>query len=134
MFGCVGNSPRCATERSDVLVGSRSRRALVMVKVTGGNVRKRSWRDKRGRLQSAWGFTVSVDGKQIRKQGYLSENEAQTALDALRAETLAPVQKTPTITLQEAVERYIAEKSRKKGIVETARVLRRVWLPTLGAE
>ena len=29
-----------------------------MVKVTGGNVRKRSWRDKRGRLQSAWGFTV----------------------------------------------------------------------------
>ena len=34
-----------------------------MVKVTGGNVSKRSWRDKRGRLQSAWGFTVSVDGK-----------------------------------------------------------------------
>ena len=118
-----------------------------MVKVTRGEVRKRSWlwcqqhgrpskrccRD--GRTREAWGFTVSVDGKQVRKQGYASETEAQEALDAFRAEKLAPlVEQKPTMTLTEAIARYLAEKARKKATAETARVLRRVWLPAFGAE
>src|SRR5437867_2511350 len=118
-----------------------------MVKVTRGEVRKRSWIVcdehgrpskpccRRGRTHSAWGWTVSVDGKQVRKQGYASETEAQDSLDAFRGKQLAPpVQERPTITLKEAIDRYIAEKARKKATAEMARVLRQVWLPAFGAE
>jgi integrase len=45
---------------------------------------------RKGRSRSAWGWTLNVDGRQIRKQGFASESEAQDALDAFRAETLAP--------------------------------------------
>jgi hypothetical protein len=78
---------------------------------------------------------VSVDGKQVRKQGYASETEAQDSLDAFRGKQLAPPgQERPTITLKEAIDRYIAEKARKKATAEMARVLRQVWLPAFGAE
>jgi integrase len=73
-----------------------------MIKVTRGEVRKRSWIvcDEHGRpskpccrkghTHSAWGWSLNVDGKQIRKQGFASESEAQDALDAFRVEQLAP--------------------------------------------
>src|SRR5215813_7662566 len=118
-----------------------------MVKITRGEVRKRSWISceehgrpsrmccRRGRSRSAWGWTLNVDGRQLRKQGYASETEAQEALDAFRAEKLAPpVEQKPTMTLTEAIARYLAEKARKKATAETARVLRQVWLPAFGAE
>ena len=118
-----------------------------MVKVTRGEVRKRSWISceehgrpskmccRKGRSRSAWGWTLNVDGKQIRKQGFASESEAQNALDAFRAEQLAPsVEQKPTISLKEAIDRYLAEKARNKATAETARVLRQVWLPAIGAE
>jgi integrase len=118
-----------------------------MIKITRGEVRKREWFtcDEHGRpskrccrssaKREAWGWTVSVDGKQVRRQGYASETEAQDALDAFRSETLAPpVEQKPTMTLSDAIDRFIAEKSRKKSTAEAARVLRRVWLPAFGAE
>ena len=118
-----------------------------MVKVTRGEVRKRSWIScedhgkptkmccRKGRSRSAWGWTLNVNGKQIRKQGFASESEAQDALDAFRAEQLAPpVEQKPTISLKEAIDRYLAEKARNKATAETARVLRQVWLPAFGAE
>jgi len=118
-----------------------------MVKVTRGEVRKRSWISceehgrpskpccRKGRSHSAWGWTLNVDGKQIRRQGFASESEAQDGLDAYRAERLTPpVQQKPTITLKEAIDRYVAEKARKKAIAEMARVLRQVWLPVFGGE
>ena len=76
-----------------------------------------------------------MGGKQLRKQGFASESEAQEALDAFRAEQLAPpVQSKPTITLVEAIDRYVAEKARKKATAEMARVLRQAWIPAFGAE
>jgi len=102
--------------------------------VKGGTIRKRAWRHE-GRLRSAWGYTLIVDGKQIRRQGFVSREEAQGAMEAYKAEVCAPlVAALPSMTLAQAVDRYAAEKSRKKGIAETSRVLRVVWLPALGAE
>jgi integrase len=70
---------------------------------------------RKGRSRSAWGWTLNVDGKQIRKQGFASESEAQDALDAFRAETLAPpVQQKPTISLKEGFERFFVAKARKR--------------------
>jgi integrase len=91
-----------------------------MVKVTRGEVRKRTWIvcDEHGRpskpccrkahTHSAWAWSLNVDGKQIRKQGFASQVEAQDALDAYRAEQLAPpVQQAVTITLNEYADRWL---------------------------
>jgi integrase len=112
--------------------------------ITRGEVRKRVWFacDEHGRCskrccraaakREAWGYSIQTGGKQIRKQGFVSEVEAQEALESYRAEKLAPGK--PTISLVEAIDRYVAEKARKKATAEMARVLRHVWLPALGAE
>jgi integrase len=98
-----------------------------MVKVTRGEVRKRSWIvcDEHGRpskpccrkshMHSAWGWSLNVDGKQVRKQGFLSQDEAQTALDAFRVEKLAPsVPKAATISLKDGFDRFFVAKARKR--------------------
>ena len=54
-----------------------------------GRVRPFTWvhHHKKNR---AWGFTVSIGGKRVRRQGYLSRAEAQDALGGL-ARSLAMV-------------------------------------------
>jgi len=54
---------------------------------------------------------VSVDGKQVRKQGYASREEAQDALDAYRAEQLAPPA-PKTLEFGIAVDRVLDLKTR----------------------
>jgi integrase len=53
-----------------------------------------------------------VDGKQIRKQGFASESEAQDALDAFRAEQLAPPA-PKTMEFGVAVDRVLNLKTRR---------------------
>jgi hypothetical protein len=44
--------------------------------VSHGKVRQFTWTHD-GQKRRAWGFTVSVDGKRARRQGYRSRAEAQ---------------------------------------------------------
>src|SRR5262245_56647886 len=104
------------------------------MKVTRGGVSKREWtyegQGGKQRQGSAWGFSFRLDGKQIRKQGYVSRAEAQEALDQARDAILhpAPVEATegfaPHMTFAEACDRYLREKSRKRSIREDQRILR----------
>src|SRR6266700_1525353 len=87
-----------------------------------GRCRGTTWL-RAGQKGRAWGFTVTIDGKRVRRQGYLSRAEAQDALDALKhpdpAATPAPVN---TITLAEACERYCKAKVRKRSLDEDERI------------
>lgn len=60
-----------------------------MATVVGGKVKKFTWTHQ-GRRREAWGFTVQIDGRQVRKQGWISKAEAQDALDAFRDEQRNP--------------------------------------------
>src|SRR5713226_3966119 len=48
-----------------------------------GRVRQFTWVHD-GQKGRAWGFTVTIGGKRVRRQGYLSRAEGQDALDALK--------------------------------------------------
>jgi hypothetical protein len=80
-----------------------------------GEVRKRSWTYE-GKKREAWGFTVIINGKRTRRQGYGSRAEAQDALDELKhpAPAAPAAVSTSSITLAEAFERYFKAKARKK--------------------
>src|SRR5688572_15937565 len=80
-----------------------------------GEVRKRVW-FYAGKKREAWGFTLVIGGKRLRRQGYASRAEAQDALDALKhPDPVAPVE-LPTITLSEALTRYLQAKARKRSL------------------
>jgi uncharacterized protein (DUF1800 family) len=63
------------------------------------------------------GISFKVDGVQRRRQGFLSQAEAQDALDEARAAVLNPApQAAPAasgMTFGEACERYLKAKARK---------------------
>ena len=91
--------------------------------VAGGTVRKRTWTHN-GRKRFTWGWTLNVDGKQIRRQGFASSIEAQTDLDTYREgikATPPAAEAQPSMTLGEAFERYLALKARKKTVAEDER-------------
>jgi integrase len=85
-----------------------------------GRVRQFTWLHD-GQKRRAWGFTVTINGKRARRQGYGSRAEAQAALDAMKrpAPASAPVS---TITLAEAFERYFDAKARKRSLDEDRRI------------
>ncbi len=76
----------------------------------------------------AWGFTVTVGGKRVRQyRSEWSKSDAEEALAKVRL-GLDQEQKTeqpeqPGITFGQAVERFIAAKSRNKSLAETKRLL-----------
>src|SRR5258705_4692144 len=85
-----------------------------------GRVRQFTWTHD-GLKRRAWGFTVTINGKRARRQGYGSRAEAQAALEAMKrpAPASAPVS---TITLAEAFERYFDAKARKRSLDEDRRI------------
>jgi len=100
-----------------------------------GSVSKRTW-VHHGVKQSAWQFSARVDGRRVRRSGFLSRAEAQEALDALRYPATAPVVAAPVaagMTLAEGVERYLKVKARKRGIVDDRRITGRLMI-ALGAD
>jgi integrase len=97
-----------------------------------GEVRKRVWFYE-GKKREAWGFTVIIDGKRRRRQGYASRAEAQDALDALKHPAPAAPAEVPSITLAEAFERYFKTKARKRSLFEDER-LSKYLLAEFGAD
>ena len=91
-----------------------------MTVVRGGKIASYTWTDVEGKRQKSWRWSVNVDGKQRRRQGYSSKSEAETAFDAFKAELAAPPAK-PTITLEQAFEKYFEAKARKKSLDEDRR-------------
>jgi integrase len=93
-------------------------------RISRGEVRKRTWLYE-GKKRTAWGFAVRVDGKQVRRQGFASREEAQDELDKFRSEKLnPPAPETPApeeMTLGQAFERYFAAKARKRSLDEDRR-------------
>lgn len=83
-----------------------------------GKVRQVRWKHD-GKVKKAWGYSVTLDGKRVRRAGWLSRAEAAAALD----EVLHPVAVEPapeaapaSITLAAAFDRYLAEKARKRSL------------------
>jgi len=93
-----------------------------------GEVRKRVW-FYQGKRREAWGFTVIIDGKRVRRSGYCSRAEAQEALDALKhptPEPIVPSEPASSMTLGEAFERYFKLKAQKKSLYEDRRTAGRL--------
>jgi len=90
--------------------------------VSHGRVRQFTWVHHRKKSR-AWGFTVTIGGKRVRRQGYLSRAEAQDALDALKHPDSAAVPApASTMTLTEAFEQYFKAKVRKQSLDEDERI------------
>lgn len=85
-----------------------------------GRVRQFTWTHD-GQKRRAWGFTVTINGKRARRQGYGSRAEAQAALDAMKRPAPASAPVSP-ITLAEAFERYFDAKARKRSLDEERRI------------
>src|SRR5262245_96736 len=88
-----------------------------------GRVRQFTW-NYDGQRHRAWGFTVVLNGKRTRRQGYGSRAEAQAALDEIKHPAAAPRASAATITLAEAFERYFDAKARKRSLDEDRRIAR----------
>ncbi len=86
-----------------------------------GKVRQFTWTHD-GEKHRAWGFSVTIGGKRIRKQGYGSRAEAQEALDALKHPAPAAPAPVASISLSEAFERYFKAKARKRSLTEDQRI------------
>jgi len=86
-----------------------------------GEVRKRTWTYD-GKHREAWGFTVVIDGKRVRRSGYGSSAEAQEALDDLKHPAPAAPAPVASITLGEAFERYFQAKARKRSLAEDQKI------------
>ena len=76
----------------------------------------------------AWGFSVTINGKRVRqyrsewtKDG--AERELAKVKLGLEQRSKEPKAEAPGITLGEAVQRFIAAKSRNKSLAETKRLL-----------
>ena len=72
----------------------------------------------------AWGFTAQINGKQVRRynaEWTQDDAEAQLAKALLQIEPEKP--KSASITFEQAVERYLAAKSRKRSVSEDRRIL-----------
>ena len=94
-----------------------------MATVSRGGVSKRAW-VYQGKKRTTWAYSFKSDGTQHRRQGFLSQAEAQEALDAARDAILRPgpaARSIPTMTLGDAFDRYLKAKARKKSLPEDAR-------------
>ncbi len=100
-----------------------------------GAVRQIVW-EYQGKTKRAWGYCVRIDGKRIRRSGYLSRAEAQEALDAAKRPTpivVEPAAPASPITLQQAFDRYFLAKARKKSLYEDRRTAARL-IKALGGD
>jgi integrase len=88
-------------------------------------VNQRLWKLPGQRTKrKAWGFTAQINGKQVRRykaEWTQDDAEAELAKALLKIEPEKP--KGPGITLDQAVERYLAAKSRKRSVSEDRRIL-----------
>jgi integrase len=86
-----------------------------------GEVRKRVWYYG-GKRHEGWGFTVIIDGKRLRRQGFGSRAEAQDALDELKHPRPVPSKAVASISFDEAFKRYFQVKARKRSLAEDQKI------------
>jgi integrase len=110
-----------------------------MTILSRGTIRKRTWTSQ-GAKKTGFEFTVVVerDGVSTRVRRTLpTRAEAAAALDAFKDETRNPVAPAPpapaSITLAEALDRYLQLKARKKSLREDERI-GRVLREAFGAD
>jgi integrase len=88
-------------------------------------VTQRLWKIPGQRTKrKAWGFTAQINGKQVRRyktEWTQDDAEAELAKALLKIEPEKP--KSAGITLDQAIERYLAVKSRKRSLSEDRRIL-----------
>src|SRR5262245_47175486 len=85
------------------------------VPVRGGSVKRRVW-EHGGHRREAWGFSIMVNGKQVRRSGWATKAEASDALDAFKEELAnpKPVATAPApaqLTFGDACDRYLGTRS-----------------------
>jgi integrase len=88
-------------------------------------VNRRSWKAPGQRTKrKAWGFSLMVNGRQVRSyRAEWTKEQAQEALAKVLLKIEQPKPEVPGMTLGDAVERYLLAKARKKSIAEIERVL-----------
>jgi integrase len=88
-------------------------------------VNQRLWKIPGQRTKrKAWGFTAQINGKQVRRykaEWTQDDAEAELAKALLQIEPEKP--KVAGITLDQAVDRYLSAKSRKRSLSEDKRIL-----------
>src|SRR5215831_9856725 len=85
-------------------------------RMSRGQIRKRAWYYG-GKRRDGWSFTVTIDGKRLRRQGFGSRAEAQEALDDLKHPS-PMLPKPASISLEAAFTRYFQVKARKRSLAE----------------
>jgi integrase len=91
-----------------------------MTVVRRGKITPYTWTDGDGKRHKSWRWSVNVEGKQRRRQGYATKAEADMGFDQFKADLLAPMAR-PSITLAQAFDKYFEAKSRKKSLAEDRR-------------
>ena len=88
--------------------------------------RRRTTPPRGGKLRKTgktWGWTLNLDGNQVRRQGWATKAEAQVALDAFKNDVANPAPAAkPSLTLCDARDRYFAGKARKRSLAEDKRL------------
>src|SRR5262249_33594924 len=97
--------------------------------MSAGTIHKRKWVHD-GRTQTAYQFSIAVNGKQVRRQ-FATKAEAQTELDKFKDGLKRPALKP--MTLGQAVELYVRTKASKRSIAGDQRALK-VFMEVWGAE
>ena len=85
-----------------------------------GRLRQYTW-TYGGKTRRTWGFTIILDGKRLRRQGFLSKPEAMEALELLKHPAAPVATVVASLTLRAAFARYETEKARKKSLSEDQR-------------
>ena len=90
---------------------------------------KRTWRSGARRVKrTSWGYTLQVNGKQVRRfDAAWSEEDAQKALAARILEVDVPTAPSEsTLTFGAAIARYLVAKARKRSIEDDRKHLERL--------
>ena len=88
-------------------------------------VNQRLWKIPGQRTKrKAWGFTAQINGKQVRRyKAEWTQDDAEAELAKALLQIEPPKPKTPSITLAEAAERYLATKARKRSLAKDRKTL-----------
>ena len=91
-------------------------------------VNQRLWKiPGRRTKRKAWGFTAQINGKQVRRyKAEWTQDDAEAELAKALLQIEPPKSKGAGVTLNQAVERYLAAKSRKRSVSEDGRILGRL--------
>ena len=88
-------------------------------------VNQRLWKIPGQRTKrKAWGFTAQINGKQVRRyKAEWTQDDAEAELAKALLQIEPEKSKGPGITLDQAVDRYLATKARKRSLAKDRKTL-----------